>query len=283
MNKGYAAGAALMVLCRAQSSAPKTFEVASIKRCPSNERQGTNGGETRRDGTLLKHCATLRELIQSSYILFADGTRHGGYGLTAIEGAPAWIDSERYEIAAKAEGSPDSYIMEGPMMQGLLAERCKIKVHRETKDAPVYILTVAKSGLKVPTAKQNCWTPGKDPRPEHSAGKPMFHICGQPHFIQNGFDLIGDTITDFSYVLSLTPKYRLDRHVIDRTGIAGNFDFHLEWPPESPPSDPGGAAPRIDPFSAFQPGLQKLGLKLTPGKGPVETLIVDHIERPSAN
>jgi uncharacterized protein (TIGR03435 family) len=280
MNR-YALLLALMVSpCRAQS--PKTFEVASIKRCPSNERQGTNAGETRLDGTLLEHCSTVMDLIRSSYIMWANGTRNPGYALTTIEGAPAWTDSERYEIAAKAEGKTDPFAMQGPMMQALLEERCKLKVHRETRDAPVYILSVDKSGLKVPVAKQNCWTPGKDPRPPHGPGMPMFHVCGQPQFNQNGFDLFGDTVTDFSYVLSKTLKYRLDRNVIDRTGITGHFDFHLEWPPDPPPID-GAPVPRLDPFSAFQPALQKLGLKLTSGKGPVEVLIVDHIERPSAN
>lgn len=280
-----AAAALSLMLPSPGRSQSKNFEVASIKQCASDAPRGTNAGGTS-GGMLVEHCATVWELIHNSYLLFADGTRNPRSALTAIEGGPSWIDSDRFEIAAKADGNPDTGTMEGPMMQALLEERFNLKVHRETRQAPVYVLTVTKSGLKVPVAKRNCWLPlGKEPRPQLAPGQTAPPICGLAKFQRTGFDLPGETMADFCMVLSITPRHRLDRLVIDRTGITGKFDFHLEWPPDPPPSDPSSAGPpsRPDPFDAFSPALQKLGLKLAPGKGPVEVLVIDHVERPSAN
>jgi uncharacterized protein (TIGR03435 family) len=258
----------------------QSFEVASIKRCASNENRGTNGGDVG-NGRLVEHCATVMDLIRNSYLLFADGKRHPGPTLTTIEGGPAWVDSERFEIEATAEGNPSPEMMLGPMMRSLLEDRCKLKVHRETRDAPVYLLTVAKVGLRVPSAKQACWVPlSKEPRPTLAPGQKM-PVCGRAQFNKDGFDLPGDTMAAFCAIISKTPRYRLDRIVLDRTGIAGKFDFHFEWPPD-PPSVTGDAL-RLDAFDVFSSALQKLGLRLGLGKGPVEVLIVDHVEKPSAN
>jgi uncharacterized protein (TIGR03435 family) len=270
---------ALLVVLPATSAQSRTFDVASIKPCAANTNFGTNGGSTI-GGRLVVHCSTVMDLIRRSYLLFADGKRNARSILTTIERGPAWIDSDRFEIEARVEGNPDGLTMEGPMMQALLEDRFKLKVHRETRDAPVYMLTVAKTGLRVPAAKQSCWIPGSGPRPQLAAGQKMA-FCGMPQFNKDGFDLLGDTVADFCAVISKTPRYRLDRIVLDKTGIAGKFDFHFEWPAD-PPSVSGEAL-RPDPFDVFSSALQKLGLRLAPGKGPVEVLIVDHVEKPSAN
>jgi len=276
-----AATAALALVLPTACAQPRTFDVASIKPCASNAIVGTNGGGMI-GGRLVVHCSTMMELIRRSYLLFADGTRSPGPILASIEGGPAWLDSERFEIEAKAEGKPDPGAVNGPMMQALLEDRCKLKVHCATRDAPVYMLTVAKAGLRVPLAKQGCWVPlSKEPRPTLAPGQKM-PICGMAEFNKNGFDLPGDTMPDFCAVISKTPRYRLDRIVIDKTGIAGKFDFHFEWPPD-PPSVSGDAPQQFDAFDAFSSGLQKLGLRLGSGKGPVEVLIIDHVEKPSAN
>jgi len=109
-----------------------------------------------------------------------------------------------------------------------------------------------------------------------------------------GFDVAGVTVAEFCLPLS----GRLDRNVIDRTGITGTFDVHLELapgvsrplPPPPPPvvsADPGAAPPAPpdpgDVFLAMQTGLQKLGLKLESAKSPVEFLVIDRVERPSEN
>jgi uncharacterized protein (TIGR03435 family) len=124
------------------------FEVASIRPCkadavPEGGRKG--GRESLSPGRLTLECHTVKSLIQMAYVLFANGSVHPRT-VVPMEGGPAWINSERYTIDAKAEGTPSHGMMHGPMLQALLEERLNLKVHRETREIPVYVLTVAKGG-----------------------------------------------------------------------------------------------------------------------------------------
>ncbi len=176
------------------------------------------------------------------------------------------------------------------MLQTLLEERFKLKVHWETKEVPVYALTVAKGGPKLQPFKEGSCIP-LDFTQIGVAQKP-----GQP--CRNGMTRKGSNgIVDWRGIsLDQFAKEVLigvvDRPVIDKTGIAGKFNFHLEFAPDNAtpaflpggeldhgqvgPSDPVG--PSI--FSAIQ---EQLGLKLVPAKGPREFLVIDHVERPSGN
>ena len=187
--------------------------------------------------------------------------------------------------------------MLGPMMRTLLEDRFKLKIHRETKQVDVYALTLTKQGHNLPPRpKGSCIAADFDHPPLPAPGQPIPKLCGMPRIATNGFDIYGATMMDMGKALS----NRLDRNVIDKTGIAGMFDIHLEWFPadsevslSNPPfssgpslGDPAGPAnpsARVDNFGAIQTALQKLGLKLEPAKGPSEFLVIDHIERPSAN
>ncbi len=220
-------------------------------------------------------CTTLQELIQFAYGLYANGLTLNPQPLQ-ISGGPGWIDSDRFDIEAKAEGNPREEMMAGPMLQRLLEDRFQLKVHREMRERPVYLLTVAKSGRKLQPLKEACQLPdacgvGQD-------GTAKMRSNGQNMTL----DMHAMSMTDFAGSLGL------DRPVIDKTGVAGLFDFHLEFVLDGatpgnpfgshePTSSGDGAGPSI--FTA----IQKLGLKLDPTKGPVEFLVIDHVEKPSSN
>ena len=128
----------------AQTPPSSKFEAASIRPCKMVEGQRGGGGNSS-PGRLNIQCAPLKGLINQAYLLFENG--HFRIGLPPpIEGGPAWINSEAYEINARAEGAVALETMNGPLLQKLLEDRFQLKVHRETRQAPVYALTVAKGG-----------------------------------------------------------------------------------------------------------------------------------------
>ena len=112
-------------------------------------------------------CTTVQRLVQQAYGLFADGQMNPGSSLTVV-GGPAWITSDFYEIDAKAEGPQGHAMMNGPMLQALLEDRFKLKIHRETRDVPVYALTVAAGGLKLEPFQGSC-TPRDFDKPPSEA------------------------------------------------------------------------------------------------------------------
>jgi uncharacterized protein (TIGR03435 family) len=205
-----------------------------------------------------------------------------------IKGSPAWVNSDRYVIDAKTEGPTAPEMMRGPMMQALLEDRFKLKIHRESKEIPVYELTVAKGGPKLqPYQEGGCiprdkWTP---PAP----GKNVPHsLCGG----LGGPNVLGTTLAQFCRNLSNIS----DRDVVDKTGLAGMFDLYFDLPPAAPPvgDSAGVGAPAATPlppshadsedlFAQFRSALPKLGLKLEPAKGHGDFLVIDHVERPSGN
>ena len=168
-------------------------------------------------------------------------------------------------------------MMLGPMMQRLLEDRFHLQIHRQTNEGPVYFLTVARGGPRLqPFTEGSCTPYSTLPRPPLLPGSKEY--CeriisggGRSPFVEAK----GATLDEFSKTLRIL----VDRPVIDKTGITGRFDIHVEFSGEGtePASDPA-APPPI--FTALQ---EKLGLKLEPGKGPVEILVIDHIERPTAN
>jgi len=284
---GAAVSAALLVVTACavfgQSTAPLSkFDVASIKPC----RAGVGAGQgSSSPGRLSIGCLPLADtdntgLIQRAYVRFASGHFHP-LGMVPIVGGPDWIHSERYEIAAKAEGNASQETMQGPMMQALLEDRFKLKIHFETREVPVYALTVAKGGLKLkPFSEGNCalmytFTPPLAPEPGQRLCKVA--ISSRPPSV----DAEGSTLSEFSQLLNVL----LDRSVIDKTGITSRFDIRLEFSPdETTPGLPGPAS-TADPtgpdiFTATQ---DQLGLKLVPTRGPGEFLVVDHVERPTEN
>jgi hypothetical protein len=221
--------AVLLVLpAAAQTAAPRpAFEAATVKANP-NCSGGRGGGGMPAPGRLNATCLAARDLIQIAYGMFADGLKQSPHRPQVFDG-PAWIDSETFDIVAKAEDNAPVARMYGPMMQSLLEDRFALKIHKETRQLPVYTLALAKNGAKLPlTAEGSC-----------------------------------------------TPLDLSRRPVIDKTGLTGMFDIHLEFAGDNAPDATGASI-----FTAVE---EQLGLKLTSDKGPVEVLVIDRIERPSAN
>jgi uncharacterized protein (TIGR03435 family) len=175
------------------------------------------------------------------------------------------------------------------MMQVLLEDRFKLKMHRETREVPVYELTVDKGGPRLkPKQEGSCIVVDHD-HPPPGPGERFPRICGG--FF--GDDLNGSTMANLCRQFSVM----MDRDVIDKTGITGLFDIHLEsyWEnaqlgafaepltalnnPPVPPIPPDRAAV----FAAGRIAVKKLGLKLEPAKGSGEFLVIDSVEKPSEN
>ncbi len=251
--------------------------------------------------------------INLAYLVYADGQLHNGQNeagavqignriLIRAEAGPslnnsAWPTSDRYMITATAPGNPPLGTILGPMLQALLEDRFKLKIHTEAREIPIYAVTVAKGGPKLKPFKEGSCTPLPPVESARALGLPQL-APGQKFcddlIHQNGltltFDAQGAGLAELCAMLGLV----LHHPVADKTGVAGLFDFHFEFasdptlgmgPPPPPPPGAGPAAPS-DPSGApsIFTALQNLGLKLDQSaKGPGEFLVVDSIERPSEN
>lgn len=241
-------GLALLSAARAQQS--QSFEVASIK--PSRNNNADSNLDSAPGGRLTATNITVRELIRLAF----------GVKDFQIERAPGWLESERYDIAAKsAILEKTSLAEEQSQVRELLADRFRLTTHRETKQTQVYLLVVSKDGPKL-TAHNDGTGSGTRKACGHLAGKRL-------------------TLDTIATVLSR----QFERDVLNRTDLPGKYDFQLDWAPDSGPcplaADSEGSASALPSiFTAIQ---QQLGLKLESAKGPVEFLVIDRVERPSAN
>ena len=264
-------GAPFIQAQSAPANTPK-FEVASIRPCSEPE-NGPNGNS--KPGRLVSDCNGLLNFIGNAYNGYASGYLNINAEPTPITGSPSWVASAFYRINATAEGSPSVTMMLGPMMQALLEDRFQLKIHRETVEGPVYFLTVAHGGPKLhPSVEGSCVPWSLPPVPlEGRQEYCLSLISGLGKW--PSLNAHGSTLDEFSKTLHVLTG----RTVIDRTGVSGRFDMRVEFSPDGSPlsADPN-APPSI--FVAIQ---EQLGLKLEAGRGPVQTLVVDHIERPSEN
>jgi uncharacterized protein (TIGR03435 family) len=270
-----------ILIAQAQDASKPKFEVVAIKPCKG----GSVRSQDPSPGTLRIKCDTVRDLIEEAYVTFADGhfTPWTGW-VVGIEGGPTWISSVTYQIDAKTERAVGTPLMRGPMLQTLLEERFHLRIRRERRGANVLLLTVAKGGPKLEPWKEGSCTPidffSAAPSPL-AVGQ---RYCGPRRAEKKGrslkMEFRGVDFDEFSKGF----LNRFDRPVVDNTGITGRFDFDLWFSADPPPGtqladdpeDPG--APSI--FTALE---EQLGLKLEPGKGTREYLVVDSVERPSEN
>ena len=281
----------------------QTFDVASIKPCsvaeaPPGPARGTAGGTNASfsPGRMNVPCVTVEQLIYLAYAgsgatpdeWLVNGSPGSASDATKVRGGPAWVHSQRdkYAIEATAPGASDRYVLLGAMLRTLLEERFQLKVHRETEDVPMYALTVAKGGFKLQPMKDGECNADRSAAYDPRATKPL---CGSVNTRSNGPNSVwtfgGFEISALAGRLSAT----LDRHVIDRTGLTGEFlmrlEFHpdentprIAWPAERDADTSVPQAATI--FTALE---QQLGLKLEKTKAPRGFLVVDHVERPSPN
>lgn len=272
--------AAAAVALFGQSPARPKFEVASIK--PSQEQRFMMVRPL--PGGRFTATAPLRLLMQNAY---------GPFGMQAFQivGGPSWIDSDRWEIEAKADGNATRADV-FQMLQSLLEDRFRLKIHHEARQLPVYNLVVARNGPKLPPPKEGgCVEVNPDAPPARPVGGGF--PCGRAGImgLPSGARIAGGKLLmpEFTRVLSIV----MGRIIIDKTGFASPFDATLNFAPDPntaglpvaigpsgpvPPSSSDAAYPPI--FTAIQ---DQLGLKLEPAKGPVDVLVIDHVERPSAN
>jgi uncharacterized protein (TIGR03435 family) len=294
----------------AGSGSLKTFEVASVKPNRSGDRRMQIGDTP---GGFRAVNVTPKMLIEFAYNVKDP----------QLSGGPSWIETERYDIDAKADDPPDDSVSSvtasvgsnvksvankrgepmdlmnerrRQMVQSLLADRFKLTLTRETKDLPIYALVVTKGGPKFhetalpPIDPNNPPAPDGPPRPgQPFRGRGIMMGIGRGQLTMNGVPMsaLADALSN-----------QLGRNVVDKTELKGDYDLSLKWTPEEgqgrffggapgapdgrpagdapPPPDPSG--PSI--FTALQ---EQLGLKLESTKGPVETLVISSIERPSEN
>jgi uncharacterized protein (TIGR03435 family) len=255
------------------------FEVASVRQCDPHSVAGHNGGTTS-PGRVAYNCQTLLDYIRSAYGIWGSADGKPKVNFFNVVGGPPWINTDLFQITATTEGSLSSGETAGPMMQALLEERFKVKVHREVRTVPVYALVLTKARLRLPVAKVECFT-GRPSRPKE--GEPLPSRCGTGQRTENGIEIHGSTMADFCVALCNIPL-RLDRRkFIDKTGITGRFDFDLKFPIDDLSTINGEHPLRSDDFARLQGALQSVGLQLTSTNGPDEFIVIDHAERPTAN
>ena len=222
---------------------------------------------------------TLRNLIRNAY----------GLQDFQIEGGPAWLNDDRFDLIAKAEGDPSRERLEA-MLKALLADRFKLAMHYETKPLPIYALVVSRSdgrlGSQMRRAEVDCAAVsaaararGNAPPPAAFGVRPACGIRSAPGNIIAG----GIALPQLASALSVWAE----RIVTDRTELSGNFDVDLQWTPDPTTSRPVGIpADALPPVPANGPSLftavqEQLGLKLESTKGPVEVLVIDRAEHPA--
>jgi uncharacterized protein (TIGR03435 family) len=253
------------------------WDTVSIRRCTNPPVRAENGevrGSAPAPGRLTLNCATLASLVQSSFA-FADGhVDRIKAATTGLDRFPEWTRSERYTIEARAQGDPDVHMMAGPMLRRLLEDRFRLRVHQETREGKVYILS-APAGSKLETLQPGICMP-VDYRASERASNPCPYTSqrdGNMGF--NGW-MSMESLATLLTVGTRNPQSPLDAPILDRTGLTDVYHVQVEY---SPASHLPAAPPAESIFSA----LAKLGLKLEAGKGPRQLLVFDHAERPTEN
>jgi len=277
---------AISIFAQTPAGPKPTFEVATVK--PADPGQRGSSIMNQPGGRMVIRGMPLRGLLTFAY-------RVRDF---QISGGPGWVGTDRWDIEARAEeGSitpppgPPNPNKPDPMairLQSLLEARFELQVHRETKEQPVYELSIAKSGSKIKLSEDQ--TPYRPPERGAGPPPPMQPGAAMPRFsmrVGNGnLEAVSMDIPNIVQTLSSI----LRRTVVDKTGLAGLYDVKLTWTPdvsagggpplpggnEPPPSDPNG--PSI--FTAIQ---EQLGLKLDSAKGPVEVLMIDSVQKPTEN
>jgi uncharacterized protein (TIGR03435 family) len=262
--------AVVVALQAAPQEAPLAFEVASIKQDVS----GQPGPLFETFPGFHVERATLTALIRVAFWVHD----------FQLSGGPGWISSDRYNIEAKAPAprvfSQDYRLLQERRLQTLLQDRFKLAVHRETKELPIYELTVAKGGPKLhpPACLQR--EPGDG---AIEPGKTMRDYCGFGGTFPGRYEATSGSMSDLSEALSGL----LERIVVDKTGITGRFHLQLAYAPDDSTIRlqdlPGVPPPPADGPTLFTALQEQLGLKLESAKGPVEVLVIDHVEKPSEN
>jgi uncharacterized protein (TIGR03435 family) len=268
---------AASVLLAQSDTAPK-FEVASVK--PNTDPSvRMRGLRPMPNGRLTATNATLLMMLVNAY----------GMQPYQFLGGPNWMDTEGFNIEAKGDANANREQVLA-MLRSLLEARFQLRTHRETPDLPIYALTVAKGGPKLKAPKEGgCAAMDPNQRAQPGTALPP---CGAARvsMMPSAIGIVGGKVPMSEFVGTL--KMVLGRPVVDRTAITELFDLDLRFARDQVVSGipqmmgpPGEAAPAdaATPPSILTAIQEQLGLRLESTKGPVEVLVIDHVERPSAN
>ena len=267
---GFVLGASVTLLGQTQpDQKPLAFEVASVKL--------NNSGTTRSLGGPMRghfiQSGTLRQLIQAAY-------RRGGFETRQVFGGPNWVDTDHYDVDATVDGSLSLsalYLPDGKgsaglaylMLRSLLANRFKLVVHTETQQLPIYALRVVKRdgalGAQLRQSDVDCDAVLAEmartgrPAPPRAPGQmpPCSTQTSSGHLVANAVSMsqLAEMLSTFA-----------GRETHEQTNLRGNFDLRLDW---------------TDDLSIFTAIQEQLGLKLESTKGPVDVLVIDHVEKPT--
>jgi uncharacterized protein (TIGR03435 family) len=262
-----------------------SFDVVSVKQNTSDEASHVNfpldGDTYSANGGLF----SATSIYLGAYIRFAYKLPLDQYKRLDAQ-LPKWAFIEFFDIQARAKGNPTKDQMR-LMMQSLLADRFRLKVHTETQQLPVFMLALEKPGKTGPGLQPHPDTmPCADPAAvsSRSLDEPT-PLCGvllakrSPGNTDVGFGMrkvSAQQITSFLGILG-----NLDRPLLNRTGLVGDFDVTIEYATEIPPGSDLQADPAAPTF--LEALKDQLGLKLEPAIGPVNVLVIDHLEEPSPN
>jgi bla regulator protein blaR1 len=249
MRPSFVASIALLVLQAFGQPSVPSFGAASVK--PSKVNTESSSWNSR-PGYLVMKNQTLITCIQIAYALKAD----------QVAGGPKWIDSDRFDIEARAAGpAKDPELL--AMLRALVAERFQLKLHRGSKLVDGYAMVIAKNGLRIREAE------GSGPqRMNWTRGRLTAERASMPKLAETLARMTG-------------------MPVVDITGVPGEFSYKLEWNPEADQAAaiPGATIGRPVPISEtlFPVLQQELGIRLEHRKAPIDVLTIDKAEKPSEN
>jgi uncharacterized protein (TIGR03435 family) len=266
----------------AQTPASPAFEVASVK--PNRSDNSTASMGFQPGGRFAAENMWLNNLIAVAF-----GTSGHPLRNSQIVGGPSWLGSDRFDIAAKVGGDlpadVQSLTKQMPaILRALLEDRFKLKTHMETREQLIYALVKARTdgrlGPGLLTSAIDCVALERQRAENPATGAPVPPGSSPCTWkIGSGrFSATGDPISDLASMLSSA----VAGVVVDQTGLAGTYDIQLRWMPSGrltaavPDATSVPDAPDI--FTAVQ---EQLGLKLDSTKGPVDVLVIDHVERPT--
>jgi len=304
----------LRLVAQVSDQSRPRYDAVTVKECPDVDpppptgagggggaRGSGAGNVTTSPGHMTINCSTAEVLIRKAYIdgpLLARGRGYADFNNVSgpsaqdhpvVRGGPGWVRSAKYVVEATAPASADRFTLIGPMLQVLLEERFKLKIRREQEEIPLYALTVAKGGLKIKPAGCVPFDPANPTPPQipQQSDKPPAERdfskmpCGMVMRGAGGFVVTGVTLAEFAWTLSP----RLDRAVVDRTGLKDKFNIVVTFPAEDPAAPASGATPTAStPGSPLFKAIEdQLGLTLEPTKGSNGYLVIESIQRPSAD
>ncbi len=244
------------------------YEVVSIKLASPGDRDA--GSKDLPNGIDFKNMS-LAWLIYEAYGIVLE---------SQISGLPEWVKTDHYSISARVdEDTAEAWKKLSPkeiwkqqqlMLQAMLADRCQLKMRHEVKELPAYDLVIAKGGLKM-----------KEAAPDEEESFFWKHFSTSSDAGQSeGYTITATARAVTALGLARSLPSNAGRIIVDKTGLGDRrFDFELKWSSDQDaPADKGGTGPSL--FKALE---EQLSLQLEPAKEPVDTFVVEHMERPSAN